>query len=343
MRRLLKICAILNHEIPDLLNTVVGEHLRRDVDTAKKSAKRINCACAGAAHNKRRRLTPRRGLRKGFLFFVQWPAKPRTFCGLTGMSIAGFRPMNFATYYAQVFSIGFIWVFFHCGGMCGPILAGITSDIKDSSRPRELARRAGRVLSYQTGRAITHAVIGAVAGLVGSAFESSLRDFTQVAGLVLSVVLVLVGLTRLPPWAHKFSSGKWASQGGALLGRGLMTLQRRGPKSGFLRYLMLGAMMGLLPCMLMFWVLSIATSTASPMHGAGVMVLLVLMTTPTLLVAGCAAALGGRHLHGEWIAPLAMIVSGIWLGLIAGAANGWLDHIHIQFSMFGEKYVLMLF
>lgn len=246
------------------------------------------------------------------------------------------------TFYAQVFSIGLVWVFFHCGGMCGPILAGVTADVREPSRKRAIAIRTGRVLSYQLGRALTYALIGAVAGLVGSAFEHVLQQFTQVAGLLLAGVLLVVGLMRLPPWAHKFSGGSWASASGGLLGRALSTLQRRGPKKGFLRFAMLGAVMGLLPCMLMFWVLSIATATASPVHGAGVMVLLVLMTTPTLLVAGNAAMLG-RRFHSAWVAPVAMMVSGVWLGLISVAANGWLDHIHIQFRLFGEKYVLMLF
>lgn len=250
---------------------------------------------------------------------------------------------NFSSFYAQVLSIGVVWVFFHCGGMCGPILAGVTSDVKGATRARALLARGGRVLSYQFGRALTYAILGAFAGWVGGAFEASLRSFTQVAGLVLSVVLVGVGISRLPVWSRSVGGGRFARVTGDFLGKAMMALQRRGPKSGFLRYAMLGAMLGLLPCMLMFWVLSVATSTASPLHGAGVMVLLVLMTTPTLLVAGTAAALGGRRFSGQWVAPLAMILSGVWLGLIAVAANGWIEHIHIQFSLFGEKYVLMLF
>ena len=246
------------------------------------------------------------------------------------------------TYYAQVLSIGLVWVFFHCGGMCGPILAGVTSDVRGDNQRQAILRRGGRVLSYQTGRAATYAVIGAIAGSLGSAFEATLRSFTNAAGLVLAVVLLLVGISRLPMWAHRFPASRLASASGSLLGRAMMMVGRRGPRSGFFRYAMLGVMMGLLPCMLMFWVLSIATSTASPIHGAGVMVLLVLMTTPTLLVAGTAAALG-RRWSSEWVGPVAMMVSGVWMGLIAAAANGWIEHIHIQFKLFGEKYVLMLF
>ena len=52
---------------------------------------------------------------------------------------------------------------------------------------------------------------------------------------------------------------------------------------------------------------------------------------------------GGQELSSEWVGPVAMMVSGVWMGLIAAAANGWIEHIHIQFKLFGEKYVLMLF
>lgn len=249
---------------------------------------------------------------------------------------------NVSGFYAQVFSIGLVWVFFHCGGMCGPIVAGVTADVRRGSPGREVAARAGRVLSYQFGRATTYAVLGAFAGMVGGAFESALRQFTQSAGLILAAVLIAVGLAKLPIWRRSTAGNGLARWTGDFLGKAMLTLQRRGPKSGALRYAMLGAMLGLLPCMLMFWVLSIATSTASPIHGAGVMVLLVAMTTPTLLFAGTAAAFGGRRFNGDWVASLAMVFSGVWLGLIASAANGWLEHIHVQFTLWGDKYVLML-
>ena len=41
--------------------------------------------------------------------------------------------------------------------------------------------------------------------------------------------------------------------------------------------------------------------------------------------------------------PVMMMVSGVWLGLIAAAANGWVDHLHVPFRLFGELYTVMLF
>ena len=72
------------------------------------------------------------------------------------------------------------------------------------------------------------------------------------------------------------------------------------------------------------------------------MLLLVVMSTPTLLFAGCAAALPTRRINGEALVPYALILSGGWLGLISAAANGWIEHIHLQFAIGSEKFVLML-
>ena len=91
-----------------------------------------------------------------------------------------------------------------------------------------------------------------------------------------------------------------------------------------------GLLLGFLPCMLTFWVLGIAASTASIVHGALVMVLLLAMTTPVLAVAAMGSSLPGwlGGLGSEKVLGGAMIFSGIWLGLIAMAANGWIDHAH---------------
>lgn len=273
-----------------------------------------------------------------FVELVQDLYYPKSLC------LSSREHLMYDAYYSQVFSIGLIWVFFHCGGMCGPIIAGVTSSVPvRGSRGSQLRTRALRVLAYQAGRALTYLALGATAGFLGLAFEKSIRGFTQVAGLILAFVLILVGAGKLGLLGARVSkkASELSQRVGQKLGGLLRVLGREGPSSGLSRFVFTGVLMGFLPCMLMFWVLSIATSTASPIHGAGVMLLLVAMTTPTLLIAGCAAGLK-KFRRAELVAPIAMIVSGVWLFLIAAAANGWIEHIHIQFELLGEGYVLML-
>ena len=38
----------------------------------------------------------------------------------------------------------------------------------------------------------------------------------------------------------------------------------------------------------------------------------------------------------------AVIVSGLWLGLIGAAANGWIDHVHLTFELQETGYTVML-
>ena len=246
--------------------------------------------------------------------------------------------MEVSGYYLQVVSLGFFWVTFHCAGMCGPIIAGITSP------GRNTVQRVTMVGAYQTGRAITYMAIGAIAGLVGAAFEHTLSSVTQVAGLVLGGVMVLVGLGHLPFIRVHLPAAltRFAQASGGFLAGALKRGAALGRQRLYLRTFITGALMGLLPCMLMFWVLSVAISTGSALHGAGVMLLLVAMTTPTLTAVACAAHLPFRKIRGEAILPWALILSGVWLGLITAASNGWIEHIHFPFEIMGEKLVIML-
>lgn len=247
-----------------------------------------------------------------------------------------------SSYYMQVLSLGLVWTAFHCSGMCGPLIAGLTARSSDEgSRARRLWLRARRVLAYQAGRAVTYAAMGAGAGIAGVMLEGALRDVTAAAGFVLAPVFALLGARKLAGrggGSRGFGAGAAARVTGALrLFRRYPALRRDLPSS-----FLTGAAMGFLPCMIMFWVLGIAATTSSVAHGAGVMVLLVLITTPTLLLAGCAASFT-RVASSERLVGAALIFSGVWMLLVALAANGLIDHAHLTFRAFGQPYMLMFF
>lgn len=247
-----------------------------------------------------------------------------------------------APFYTQVLGIGLLWVTVHCFGMCGPIMASLTAAMGVHRAPTPGAR-IGRatlgVFAYQGGRALIYATLGAVAGFAGAAAQGAIRELTQTAGLVAAAVIILIGLSKLMPRQKGVSF--WSMKGAKATGRLLRAARRIGPRSGPGAMFFFGMVLGFLPCMLMFWVLGISASTASPFHGAMLMLLLVAMTTPMLVLAASGSSLPGffRHLRSEKVIGGAMLMSGIWLGLIAVAANGWIDHVHIKL---GSELVIML-
>lgn len=253
-----------------------------------------------------------------------------------------------APFYAQVIGIGVIWVTVHCIGMCGPIMASLTAatGINQARTPgKRLWRALKGVVSYQGGRAVVYAGLGAAAGGVGAGAQALIEDLAQTAGLAVAVLILAVGLWKLLP----FSSAVFAeTSGGSFATRwtawALRRIGRRLPSSGVARMAAFGFALGFLPCVLMFWVLGIAASTASVVHGAAVMVLLVAMTTPVLLAAALGSSLPGffRKLRSDRVIGAAMVVSGTWLALIAAAANGWIGHVHLPVEVGGRELVIML-
>jgi sulfite exporter TauE/SafE len=254
---------------------------------------------------------------------------------------------QYLPYYTQLFGIGLLWTTFHCAGMCGPIVAGVVSTCpNEGSSSARVLKNVARVLAYQSGRLATYLLLGGLAGWLGSVAEAAVSGWTKVAGTALAAALVGVGIFQVVGLLGHRAPGTQpgAKLFGQSLGKVLRVVSRRLPKHHALRMLTFGALMGLLPCMLMFWVLGLSASTASPLHGALIMAGLVLLTTPVLIFSAAAAGLA-RPLFkrlGHYFVPAAMIVSGVWMGLMAAAANGWIDHVHLMFELWGEKFTIML-
>ncbi len=248
-------------------------------------------------------------------------------------------------YYTQVVGIGLLWVTVHCVGMCGPILASLTAGMgvgRASTVRGRVWRATLAVVSYQSGRGLVYAGLGAAAGLAGAAAQQVIEEIAQVAGVVVAAAILAVAIWKLLPVGPIGDAGEgWASR---WTGWALRRVGRYLPSSGMARMAAFGFVLGFLPCVLMFWVLGIAASTASLVHGALIMVLLVAMTTPVLILAACGTSLPGffRHLRSDRVIAGAMLVSGLWLAMIAAAANGWIDHLHIPFELGGHELTFML-
>ncbi len=247
----------------------------------------------------------------------------------------------------QLFGMGLLWTTLHCSGMCGPIITGLLvhndRGAPDATATQKTWPRIRGVLAYQSGRAITYAVLGGVAGALGASFEATIRPIANVGALVAAAIMViLAGVKLFGERYESFAAGSWAS-----IGKRLGGLMRRldgvAPERGARRMGVFGLLMGLMPCMLMFWVLGLSIASGSILTGAALMVGLVVMTTPMMLGVACSTSLLGGALK-RWsthIVPAALLLSAGWMLLIAAGANGLIPHAHLPLRFGGEIYTIM--
>ncbi len=156
---------------------------------------------------------------------------------------------------------GSLWALGHCAGMCGPLVVGLPL-----GRPGWVG--AGDLVAYQAGKAVTYALLGILAGSLGSAVEATLGRWAPWLLGALAIALLAVGSLRA---ASPFLP--------------VVALARRWTPGapGPVRAATLGLVLALLPCGVVLWALGLAAVSGSPWVGAGLMALLCAITTPLLV------------------------------------------------------------
>ena len=243
---------------------------------------------------------------------------------------------------AQLFSVGILWISFHCAGMCGPILCGL--DVTGAARGHGVVRGTAALLLYQLGRAFSLCTLGALAGVVGSSVGRGLERGGPLVALVAAAVSLLLavrswrGASSAQPLRISTRRSSILGGGRALWNRLLMALQGLGAA----RPLAIGLVLGFLPCMIVVWALSLAASAGSPARGALVMLGLVAMTTPTLFFSTLLPRLALRRSWLRHAAPMLLLTSSLWLFLVGLAGLAVIDHAHLGFSLAGRSFTVML-
>lgn len=261
--------------------------------------------------------------------------------------------------YAQVLGLGLLFISFHCAGMCGPLLCGL--DVTGAGRGLGPGQGALRLLLYQAGRGLTYAWLGGLSGLLGAGLRRLVAPAG--AGMALGMGALLLGLAlhRLLPAtplrigprpgpAHARTVRAVLARAAGAMRRAIGALSRTPRPLGAV---VLGAVMGFLPCMIPLWVLGLSALTGSAAHGAVLMLLLVAMTTPVLLVVTLLprvasvlyrSASGARAPGVRTAAPvLLMGISGVWLVLVGCAGLGLIGHAHLGFTLGGRGFLVMFF
>jgi len=167
----------------------------------------------------------------------------------------------------------------HCVGMCGGIVGALSMDA--GWRPSlHLAYNVGRIASYAFAGALAGAVGGVSVALSG---QLPVRIMLYVLAnlMLVALGLYLMGRTRTLAFVERFGQRLW---------RHLQPLTRRFlPARTVAQAFPLGLLWGWLPCGLVYSALVNAVTSASAVHGAGMMLAFGLGTLPNLLLAGLLA------------------------------------------------------
>lgn len=217
----------------------------------------------------------------------------------------------------------------HCLGMCGPLVGAIAA--QQRQRGLSLGALVTAQVIHHAGRITSYAIIGFVLAALGSAVQATKYGDVLRGALSLTVgmVMILIGLGLL---------GLLPGQtlGRAAIGSGRFTLAISRATAGLRRvggpggsYFM-GIANGFLPCGPVYAVAA-GTVVASPLAGAGAMVLFGLGTVPALLIFAVSAGGLSPAIQRGFGRLGGILVTMIGLQLLCrgAAALGWIEHLKL--------------
>lgn len=207
----------------------------------------------------------------------------------------------------------------HCVGMCGPLVFAL---------PGQTGRFISHIV-YHSGRLATYTLIGCLMGGLGAGLAKFFSGtettsylkllariqvaFSLFAGVFLILFgLVQMGLVREPHWMAVALPEK--VPGYRKIVRAAFT------NSGDLNMLLIGLVMGLLPCGLSFAAFSRALATASPVNGGLCLIAFGLGTMPGLLFVGTGASQIARRYRRQSDILSGILMLGMGMMLLAKAA-----------------------
>jgi len=206
-------------------------------------------------------------------------------------------------------TLGFLGSFGHCVGMCSPFVLFVSHRFGQGAGTRGASTVAQ--LWYTAGRIVTYALLGAVAGALGSVveFAGTLLGFQRAAAVVAGGALIVSALVALSGLIPGLTSG------GRLFARVAGALKGRVPGHPFLA----GLFLGLLPCGLLYSAVIAAVARGGPIEGAVALALFGVGTAPALLGVSLANEL--LVVNRAWVNRLsqcfllAMGISFLWKGI----------------------------
>jgi sulfite exporter TauE/SafE len=212
----------------------------------------------------------------------------------------------------------------HCVQMCGPIVLTYSVAANTGAARRGLL---GLHLAYNGGRTLTYMLLGAIAGFAGGAmgWVGQLAGIENVAAIVAGVAMVLTALVLfgLGPafkgWRGFALPGRLLRPAGKLIAS---------PSAG--AKFLLGLLMGLLPCGLIYAALMRAIGAATPLGGALTMMAFGMGTSVALVVIGLGSSAATRKVARWGTTISAVTVLAMGAILIARGALAGPMHCHMH-------------
>lgn len=234
---------------------------------------------------------------------------------LNGIGAAG----TFASVSMALFLGGLLGGFTHCSLMCGPFvlmqMARSLENVSSSSMTESHRWRAALLLPYHLGRMTTYALLGAaMAAFVGGIalwWQTASGIVLGVAGTGMIAAILFPSAKNLPLPSILITAHEnllrfvAAGQGGPT------------PWNGYI----LGVVLGLLPCGMVYAALLAAAGTANIWQGALSMMAFTMGTVPGLVTAAIAGRMALTRLR-VGIGPLARagsVLTGLWLCIVSAS------------------------
>lgn len=190
----------------------------------------------------------------------------------------------------------------HCVGMCAPFVLLVGRRYVAPAGPH---RPAAAQAWYHAGRLVTYTLLGAAAGSAGAMLTSigALLGLQRTAAIVGGAVLVLSALASLVAF------GPASTRVPAWLSRLIARLGSRVPGHP----LLLGAVLGLLPCGLLYSAVMAAMTRGSALAGAAALATFTLGTVPALAGVSLAdAVLLQRRVVMNRLSQGFVLAMGVW-------------------------------
>ena len=194
----------------------------------------------------------------------------------------------------------------HCFAMCG----GISGLAAASALEKSLRHQLRLALAYNAGRLLSYAALGALVATAGKTLVTGIPALASPVRIAAGILILLIGLQiafnlRLLQIIERTGGVVW--QKIAPLAKNLL------PVSTGTQAIALGLLWGLLPCGLVYSVLLLSASTASPVDGAVAMLAFGAGTLPAMLGTGLTAAR-----LSQWLARRNVRLAAGLLVIIAG-------------------------
>jgi sulfite exporter TauE/SafE len=184
----------------------------------------------------------------------------------------------------------------HCIGMCGPLVTTYAERMETDDRwsgALTLSEVRQHAL-FNLGRTVSYAVIGAVFGAAGALLYGTiglagiLGPVQGAVGVLVGTAIILMGLTRLAGYRQGAVEGVIAGTGiGSVFARSYTVISTRIDRwVNGVGIVGLGALHGLLPCMLLYPAFLYAFAQGSPVYGLLSLGALGLGTIPSVFLYG---------------------------------------------------------